>query len=265
MMSIKNYVVAENKHVVRNDSVVIALRDGNLDHSQYKLFAAQRAYVATNFVRLVDKASKLAIEIGDHELADALQSNLRDELGIDPDGKYREDLDHRKWKENYLQAIGIEADVKGFPLLNGTQAHVQSFLNLESCGTVFGISGAILSLENIIPLEYRAAVCSRDALFPEIFCQTDDDSIETIKQKATARKYMDDHIIHDSKSHFPDLLSALLKYENDPIAMAEIKFGIDIVNSYRKQFYESLNAALRFSEPIKRFFTYGNCSLATVN
>jgi pyrroloquinoline quinone (PQQ) biosynthesis protein C len=257
MMSLKNYVFSENKAVVRNDPVILALLGKTLNRTQYRLYAAQRAYVATNFIRLVDKAAKLARELGDEELAAALQSNLHDEIGMGPDGNRYDALDHRKWKATYLRALGIEADVQGFPLLQATRAHMNSFLEIEADGTVFSISGAILSLENIIPLEYRSAVSSRDHLFPEIFCPTDNDSMDVREKKELARQYMDDHIIHDSKSHFPQLLQALVKYESDPVAMTEIRAGIDLVNTYRKQFYHGLEAALQFEETAMEYYTYG--------
>jgi hypothetical protein len=256
MMDLKTYVISENKAVVRRDPVVLALLGKTLNKIQYKLYAAQRAYVATNFIRLVDKAAKLAREYGDEALAATLQSNLNDEIGMGQDGKTHDELDHRKWKANYLRAIGIEADIKGFPLLQATQGHVDAFLEMEANGTMFSISGAILSLENIIPLEYRAAVSSRDHLFPEVFCISDDDSAEIGKQKELARRYLDDHIVHDSKSHFPDLLQALVKYETDPVAMTEIRSGIDVVNAYRKKFYQGLAAALKLEDSVMEYYIH---------
>jgi len=255
--SLKNYVISENTGVVRRDPVVLALLRKSLNTTQYKLYAAQRAYVATNFIRLVEKGARLAREIGDVELAGALQSNLNDEMGMAPDGKIYDALNHRNWKINYLRSIGIEADLKDFPLLRETRAHVDAFLEIEAGGNLFSISGALLSLENIIPLEYRAAVSSRDHLFPEIFCHSDEDSEEIYHAKELAKQYLNDHIVHDSKNHFPQLLQALTKYEKDPAVATEIRAGIDLVNTYRKQFYQGLGIAMLFNQRDMEYYTYG--------
>lgn len=256
-MNLKNYVISENKAVVRDDPVVLSLLRKEINKAQYKLYAAQRAYVASNFVRLVEKAAQLARALGDDELAGALQANVNDEIGMGADGKIHYDMNHRQWKTTYLRAIDIDADIDGFPLLPATRAHVNAFLEIESEGTVFSMAGAVLSLENIIPLEYRAAVSSRDHLFPEIFCIGAADTPQVRADKAAARRYLDDHIVHDANSHFPMLLNALLKYEDDPVVMAEIRSGIDLVNSYRKRFYHGLQYALRFDEADMAYYTYG--------
>jgi pyrroloquinoline quinone (PQQ) biosynthesis protein C len=258
MMKLKDYVISENKAVVRDNVVLAALREKTLDCAQFKLFAAQRAYVATNFVRLVKKAMEMALAVGDTELAAALRANLDDELGIGPDGLVNPELNHLNWKIVYLDALGLEADVSGFPLLEATRAHVDAFLEQEERGTLFSIAGTLLSLENIIPLEYRSAVIARDHLFPDIFCDEDKDTDDMRRQKQRARQYLDDHILHDSKSHFPDLLRALLKYECDPFAMAELKRGIDVVNTFRQRFYTGLHSALRFGPEMMEFYTFGN-------
>ena len=258
LMGLKDYVISENKAVVRNDPVVLALLRKSLNRTQYKLYAAQRAYVATNFIRLVDKGAGLAREAGDEELAAALQANLNDEIGMAADGNRYDALDHRQWKATYLRAIGIKADVKGFPLLSETRAHVNAFLEMEATGTMLSIAGTILSLENIIPLEYRAAVSSRDHLFPGIFCLSEKDDAESRSRKELARQYLNDHIVHDAKSHFPQLLQALVKYEGDPVAMREIRAGIDLVNTFRKQFYQGLGAAMQLAQRDMEYYTYGS-------
>lgn len=256
-MGLKEYVISENKAVVRCDPVVLALSRKLVDRTQYKLYAAQRAYVATNFIRLVEKGALLARMACDYELADAFQSNLNDELGVGADGKKHYELDHRVWKGNYLRALGLKADVQGFPLLRETRAHVDAFLDIEARGTLLNIAGTILSLENIIPLEYRAAVSSRDHLFPEIFCINEQDDETTRQQKEFARQYLNDHIVHDSKSHFPQLLQALLKYESDTKAMEELRAGIDMVNTYRKRFYKGLGMAMQLEQRDMEYYTYG--------
>ncbi|MBV8124435.1 MAG: hypothetical protein JOY60_16155 [Burkholderiaceae bacterium] len=255
--ALKDYVISGCKEVVRENPVVLALQRKSYDRAQYKLYAAQRAYVATNFIRLLKKGQGLAFEFGDVELAGVLQSNLNDEQGIGPDGQYDHALSHLNWKIDYLRALGLEADVPEFPLLPGTQRHVEAFLALEREGTLFSISGALLSLENIIPLEYRAASWSRDHLFPEIFNLGEADTPQVQQEKIRARKYMDDHIIHDAKYHFPLLLRALEKYEGNADLMREIHCGIDLVNHYRKQFYADLHVAMQLAASDMHFYTFG--------
>jgi hypothetical protein len=63
--------------------------------------------------------------------------------------------------------------------------------------------------------------------------------------------------IHDSKRHFPELLQALVKYENNSAASAEIRSGIDFVNKFRKQFYQGLSAAMQFEQRDMEYYTYG--------
>jgi Iron-containing redox enzyme len=256
-MSLKYYVIEENRAVVRDNPVILALRNRALTAAQFKLYAAQRACVATNFIGLVHRGLSLARLAGDAALAAALQSNLDDEAGIGVDGIADPDRNHRNWKIAYLNALGLGADRADFPLLDGTRAHVETFLDQERIGTGLVIAGMILSLENIIPLEYRAAQIARDHLFPEIFCLSELDMDEIRADKRRARQYIDDHIIHDAKSHFPDLLSALVKYEDDLTAMAELRHGIDIVNACRKNFYTDLETAMRFDARMIDYYTDG--------
>lgn len=254
---LKDYVIAENKAVVRNDPVVLSLMRKQLNKRQYKLYAAQRASVASNFVRLVVKAADAARIAGDLQLAAALDANADDELGRDGEGRIREERNHRNWKLAYLCALGIEAESPDFPLLPGTRAHAQAFLDLEAQAGMLRMAGALLSLENIIPLEYRAAIQSRDYLFPELFCPAPEDGAETRRYKEAARQYLDDHVVHDANEHFPQLLAALEKYQGDAAAMAEIRAGIDFVNQHRKDFYAGLAEALLYDEARMDYFTYG--------
>ena len=256
-MALKDYVISENKAVVRNDPVVLALMRKQLNARQYKLYAAQRASVATNFVRLVVKAAAGARAIGDTALAEALEANAADELGHDENGVLHEDRNHRNWKLAYLRALSLNVERSDFPLLPGTRAHSDAFLELEAGASVLRMAGALLSLENIIPLEYRAAIQSRDHLFPQLFCINDDDGPDTKRRKMAARQYLDDHVVHDACEHFPQLLHALDKYQDDPAAMHEIRAGIDFVNRHRKNFYEGLAEALAYDDARAEYFTYG--------
>jgi hypothetical protein len=254
---LKDYVISENRAVVRNDPVVLALLRKQMNARQYKLYAAQRAAVASNFVRLVVKTANAARATGDIELAAALDANADDELGRCSDGVVRPEFNHRNWKLAYLRALGLDAEAPDFPLLHGTRAHAQAFLELEAGGGMLRMAGALLSLENIIPLEYRAAIQSRNHLFPQLFCVDAGDDVATMRRKKNASQYLDDHVVHDASEHFPQLLRALEKYQNDAAAMQEIRAGIDFVNRHRKAFYAGLAEALGFDDARVRYFTFG--------
>ncbi len=255
--TLKDYVIAENKAVVRHDPVVLALMRKQLDVRQYKLYAAQRASVASNFVRLVLKAADAARAMGDLALAAALDANADDELGRGGDGIVHAERNHRNWKLAYLRTLDIDAEAPDFPLLPGTRAHAEAFLELEAGASVFRMAGALLSLENIIPLEYRAAIQSRDHLFPQLFCIAANDDADARRRKSAARQYLDDHVVHDASEHFPQLLGALEKYQDDAAAMTEICAGVDFVNRHRKHFYQGLAEALGFDNAAMEYFTYG--------
>jgi len=254
-MSLKQYVINANRSIVREDRFIKKLRTTDLTREQFRLFAAQRAYIATNFIKLLEKGVILAKHLEDEKLALTLQSNLNDELGLDEFGNRQVSLNHGQWKSDYLKALNIKTDEENFPLLSCTKNSVESFIALEESENLYQIAGAILSLENIIPLEYRAAVVARDKLFPEVFCigQTVTDA-ERVQQEKV-RRYMDDHIIHDSKSHFPELLEALAQHENNEEILEQIQLGINYVNRYRKQFYEGLDRSMAFGSIIQTFYT----------
>jgi len=253
-MSLKKYVFGRTRSLVKSNQVIRRLSRKGLSREQYLLFAAQRGSIATNFNSLLDRGVELAKQIGDSKLEDALQSNLNDELGYNSEGRINPDLAHKKWKIDYLAALGIAADHPNFKPLKATKSHVDTFLALEEGGNVFNIAGALLYSENIIPVEYRAATNSRDYLFPEIFCITDRDSDVQVLNKEKARRYMDDHILHDAQSHFPDLLRALETYESDVDVFQDIKKGVDLVDCARKKFYHCLEQAFAMPNSALEFY-----------
>ena len=252
MNTLENYIANTNR-CIRNDSVLKKLRSCELRTEQFNMFAAQRASLP--FLRLLQQGNETSKKLGDLELTEALESNLNDELGIDKNGKIKGELSHKVWKMNYLEALNLNPKEKKLPLLQSVKKNIDTFISLEEEGNVFHIAGVILCLENIIPIEYSAAIVSRNHLFPEIFCINSNDLPDVIRAKKKAAIYMDDHIIHDSKSHFPDLLKALIKYETTPNTMNQIKRGISIASKLRKQFYEELYSALDFGQDLIRYYT----------
>ena len=256
MVSLRECVSSTSLKNIHNNDFIILLRKHSLNEDQYKLYAAQRACIASKFTLLLKKCIKLADEIGDYELENALEKNLQDELGINNFGVEDPTLNHKNWKDNYLNALGINANIDLLPLLGATKRHVLAMSHLEASGDVYTLAGALLYMENIIPLEYRSAIISRDYLFPDEFMINPDDDNDTVKFKIKNRNYMNDHVIHDTKKHFPDLLNALGKYEENKTAMNCIKAGIELINSRRIDFYNNLSISINLDRKMMYFYTY---------
>ncbi len=60
------------------------------------------------------------------------------------------------------------------------------------------------------------------------------------RQKGFARLYIDHHIAHDARSHYPDLERVISKYSADPESLAKIMKGMEIISTAKQRFYESL-------------------------
>jgi len=218
------------------------LRNCQINQGQFKFFTIQRMSIAYNFENLLVASLRQAKAIGDSELALALQRNLADENGEDEEGKVDPKKAHKYWRKSYFSALNI-TDVDQDLLLPETINHSNIMRDIEKENDFLVMSGALLASEIIIPIEYRNARFSRDHLFPEAFVVNVDDDAETIESKHQACLYIDDHIIHDAKSHFPELLNALNKYENNADQLIKIKQGIDLIKDAREIFYKGINAA----------------------
>lgn len=239
-MSLKKLLHDTSKNIY-SSHLMFLLRECKINQEQFKFFTIQRISIAYNFESLLISCLEEANNIGDRELELALRRNLADEYGEDAEGNVNPQMAHKHWRENYLSALNIHAEsVDLASLLPETIMHSNTMLDLAKRNDVFLIAGALLASEIIIPIEYRNVRASRDYLFPEKFVTQSSDSVETKEAKFQASLYINDHIIHDAKSHYPELLNALIKYENDEDKMLRITQGINLIKAARETFYDGV-------------------------
>ena len=208
-----------------------AIEDGKLTDEQWKQFSVERYTAARDFVELLKTGIETAEKLGDTELAETLQANLNDELGIDAKGIQREKANHETWRKNFYRAIGVlDAvlnDHKMHPKkwLEGTSRYHETVKELIAEGNAFAIAGALFALEATIPTEFQKIRAGLNRQFPNL---TDDE-----------RLYIDSHIAHDASSHYPDLKRALVKYVHDADAFKEIQRGVKTIMGAKGEFYAS--------------------------
>lgn len=239
-MSIKKHTTELAKAILKTTLVSRMMR-AQLTRPQFLFFFIQKALIVKNFESLLSRSFQIAQAQGQHELASVLLSNLDDEQGKDNKGRVNPEAAHKTWRNAFYAALGITDVLLDQTLpLTSAKEHCDAFLYLENTDDVFLIAGAFLALERIIPLEYRGAQISRDHLFPEIFVTRAEDSLEKQEAIRRSRYYIDDHIIHDAKIHFPQLLNVLEKYENDAVAMASMAKGVELIQKVRESFYNEV-------------------------
>ncbi len=192
------------------------LRRHELSRAQFLTFTIQRHALAAGFVELLMVGVRNAPTL---ELKQILEQNLADETGNGNPA-----LAHSQWRADYLRALGV-AGLTVEPIEGVTQYECAA-RNLMN-GSAAEIAGAILALERSIPPEYRCIQRNRDALFPAL--------------DANARLYLDDHIVHDTHAHYPDLLRAV---HTSGLDHATVVTGAQTVMRARIEFYNSIHAHL---------------------
>ncbi len=215
------------------------VKNGELSIEQWKAFAVQRYLAANNFEALLEAAIYAANESGDQNLASTLQSNLNDEIGVNNDGSIDPDMAHSKWRENFYGAIGVDEEQMQTKPLDSTKTYAEEVERLSN-EDLLKMVGAILFLEFSIPKEFGKLREGRDKTFPEKFVDVSGDNEATLETKGRARLYLDDHIVHDAQSHYPNLLNAIKPYLADSKKIAKIKEGIIRIVEAKKVFYDGL-------------------------
>ncbi len=223
-------------------TVLDKLEKGELSRDAWVIFAVQRYLAATHFEKLLVAGLSKA-EIGSL-LAKTLQANLDDETGRMADGTYDEEYSHTKWRKDFYSVIGVTDEIIQNTLpLEGTELYSKELEKLAQ-DDVLKIAGALLVLEFTIPNEFKKIQSGRDKTFAKEFVEAPDDSQEIKKQKAKSRLYIDDHIVHDARSHYPDLLRAVGSYLSSEINFLLIKEGIIQIANAKEMFYQSLDKKL---------------------
>jgi hypothetical protein len=229
-----------NRSLVADNPSLSLLQHGALSKDDWRAFAIQRFLIATPFEGLLREGIRKAAEHRLDALQSSLEKNLHDEIGIDENGSVRADRAHSTWRKEFYAALGIvEQELAMVQPIQGTAKYLLTLQQIIN-GDVFVIAGALLVLEATIPGEFRKLQEGRDRVFPEAFVESPDDSDEVRESKKRARLYIDDHIWHDARSHYPDLLSAIVSSVSTAHGLESVKEGMAKVGRAKKAFYDDL-------------------------
>jgi len=209
----------------------------------FKLFIAQRTKMATNFERLLHVGQVAAKKIGAAKLAAEFAENLADEQAIDEQGMSNAELAHKTWRNRFLMKLNLnETSEYHQHNIQSVEAHHNYLIQLEQEANPFKIAGAILLIERFVPLEFRGVKLSRDDLFPELFVINENDTESERGAKMASCHYIDDHITHDAKIHFPDLLNAIYAYKVHENYIKDVHAGIEEMAEHRLNIFNDIQA-----------------------
>lgn len=236
---------AATREVLANEVFKILAR-GRLRRAQWQVWGIQRHKAGDLFMALLETGCYSSEDQGLWVLAEVLADNLDDERGM-VDGVVHKEEAHATWRTWFYESLGLsETDLKktenrtvGLALCRAETEYLINF------GNTFEIAGALLFLELLIPMEFQLVRTGLYPSFPNMYTEDNADDQSTRSRKRRARRYLDDHIEHDSRNHFPRLLDALagaIRCDEDKLNAIK---GIREMASARGQFYKNLAACLR--------------------
>lgn len=241
---LENYIIEKN-NLILETLFIKKLEFWNLTKYEFIDFWKQRYLIPKMFEELLESwIEKAKNELKDKWLENNLYINYLDENGLDTNWNKLEIGSHKEWRKNFNDALFInisDEELQSTKKYIWTKKFIDSYKILLNSWNWLMIIWALLFLEYNIPEEYKKVKIARDILFKDSFVINEDDSIETKNKKRLWCMYIDDHIIHDSRVHYPTLKLKLLKYLNDDKSFEFIKKWIDIISKWKLDFYEWLN------------------------
>ena len=239
--NLEKYIIDKNKNIIETEFVK-RLEYWKLSKEEFINFWLQRYLIPKKFEELlyvwIEKAKN---ELKDTELESNLYMNYLDENWLDINWNKLKIGSHKEWRNDFNNALFIKyskIDLENIKICDWTQSFIDSYDNLISKWDWLMIIWALLFLEYNIPEEYKRVKISRDILFKNEFVINNNDTIENITKKRIWCMYIDNHIIHDSKIHYPTLKEKLIKYLNNEKNIDLIKKWIDIISEWKLKFYE---------------------------
>jgi len=200
----------------------------SLSAADWARFWLQRYLATDGFIALLKVGFSRAIESSYEGLANVLGQNINDELGKDKQSSPRKVGSHKVWLEIFYLEIGI--DLGRLDTESPTEAvriYRKIVTDLIQLSPALTIAGAILFLEKSIPAEFQPLVNERNSRFP---LMSDD-----------GRRYLDDHIQHDSSAHYPHLHKVLDDIMvSNPDAYKLILEGVNTIGDARRNLYETM-------------------------
>lgn len=197
---------------------------GSTSQDKLRSFFLYRMSVTKDFERLLQDILESDV---DGSTQKVVLRNLHDEIGMNNDGVIELELSHKQWRNDFIKQLGGVSENVGDQRC-GEKANKKDG---------YYLCGELLFLEGLIPQEFVYLKKGRNRVFPEEFEENSKDSEQFAEKKKLARKYIDDHIVHDSQKHFPDLLEVLCQVDRKIIP--EIIEGIENAKNHRITLYKN--------------------------
>lgn len=225
---LKALVINHNNLFAKNP-MLQKMKTADLTRKEFLFTLAQNSLFLPNFQNMLLVNIAQFRKMADWQLAETIESNLRDERGENQVGSININEAHETWHRDFLNALGMTNNqIDSSPILPTTREANERMLALEKSRSALALAGGLLFIEGVIPLEFKSIKISMEKIFPYLFVITKNDSVDQQRKKQRALRYIDDHISHDGQRHFPDLLAALQKYESNPNQYEALKYGIQV-------------------------------------
>lgn len=190
--------------------------------------AEQRYFHSAPIEDLFRVCIELGKEFGCTPLVEAMELNLQDEMGLNADGTAHADGSHEQWRADYLDGIGVVPTIARGAALS-TKLLLEQIISGRN---IWEICGAICFIEYSIPREYTAWQRMRNMCFPSL--------------PAAARRFLDDHIVHDAMHHYPGIKAGTIVLMQEQgfsdEKLTSLISGIMRAATARRLFYERLEA-----------------------
>ena len=171
-----------------------ASKEGNLPHSVWATYVANRLGAGTDFVEYLKSLSEKAKSEGYEGIYSAAQSNLDEELGF-KDDMIELERTHAQWRQWFRDDMKKILTEESEIVIPEASFYPQTLQSLKDDGDVLEMTGALAGIEKLIAYEYELILEGLTSQFGEAI-------------SAEGYTYIRSHAIHDHR-HFDEIFIPL--------------------------------------------------------
>jgi hypothetical protein len=231
-------------HDLAEHPLLMQLARGCFAPAEVAWIYRRRKTIVDSFLPMLSLAQQMAEAAGRVELVRALQINIADEMGLNPDtGQETGEGAHAEWGKRLSSALDL-LDPPALKSCHLSRLPAESWdpYPIDPQDSLAVIVGMIMASEKCIPIEYQAFLKGFRIAFPSFADPSNEDCL----------RQLTDHIDHDERQHLPDLIDGYLGHSpgtrgevlaQDALQRSEatdLARGMERILSLRYNFYDSL-------------------------